>query len=125
MNQHLPGRSIDWPACLSNGTDLVNLAVDLAAEIETLARGGDTLLVLAECGEAGREELLSLAAIIAEQWQRSGLRGLVVDAHPARPFLPREEPQPEGFTEVLHYGLSPERVARRRDGASRATPSGC
>jgi len=46
------------------------------------------------------------------------LTTLVVDAHPAAPFTAELfEGSPEGFTEILHYGLSAQHVARSREGA--------
>lgn len=112
-------RSLSWPLEPGVAPKIAELVAGLAAEVDAFAPGSGGTLILVELAGEANEEFLRLAERLAEAWQVRGLSSLVVDAHPAAPFT-RDcfEDSPEGFTEILHYGLSPEAVVQQREGCA-------
>jgi hypothetical protein len=106
------GRQLPWPPPL--GSDLQALAAELAEGIDAVAQDGGALALI-ELTPAGAAAATQLCERLAAHWQAGGRRCLVVDGHPTAPFFSvLFAGSPEGFTEILHYGLSPAAAALER-----------
>jgi len=77
------------------------------AEMDASLSGRPACLLF-ELDRSGLPEALRLLGELAEKWRSRGKSLLVVDAHPADPFLSGGG---EGFSEMLHYGRSPASLA--------------
>lgn len=116
---HEHERILPWPLAPGASPRIGELVSSLDAEIDAAAVGEGGVLVLVELGPDDGPEFLRLTERLAELWEGRGLRTLIVDAHPARPFFgDMFGESPEGFTEILHYGLSPDASARSREGCA-------
>ncbi|MCP4548873.1 MAG: hypothetical protein GY835_20665 [bacterium] len=112
-------RKLVWPLQPGVVPNIAGLVVELTTEIAECGNDVGGTVVLIEAPEQGADELVRFTERMALQWEEEGLTCLIVDAHPALPFMSAQfESNQEGFCEMLHYGLSPERVAVGREGAS-------
>jgi hypothetical protein len=79
--------------------ELNKLMADLDAS-QSAGKG----FILFEMDRRSLAEARRLLDDLAKRWKDRGKRLLVVDAHPAEPFI---SGRAEGFSEMLHYGSSP------------------
>ncbi len=105
-------RRLAWPP--APGSELEPLAAELMASIDAAAQGG-AALALIELDAGGAAAAMQLCERLAAEWRSAGRSCLVVDGHPRAPFFDQIfAGSPEGFTEILHYGLSPAAAAQER-----------
>ena len=105
-------RRLVWPP--APGSKLEPLAAELMASIDAAAQGG-AALALIELEATGAAAAMQLCEQLAAEWRSAGRACLVVDGHPTAPFFGELfAGSPEGFTEILHYGLSPAAAAQER-----------
>lgn len=105
-------RRLVWPP--APGSELGPLAAELAASIDAAAQAGSALTLI-ELSAGGAAAATQLCERLAAHWQAGGRRCLIVDGHPTAPFFSvLFTGSPEGFTEILHYGLSPAAATLER-----------
>ncbi len=81
----------------------------LVADLDQSQAEGPRIIVF-EMDRRSLAEAHRLLGELVQRWKLREKRVLVVDAHPADPFIKFEGAPTEGFGEMLHYGLSPESV---------------
>jgi len=112
-------RKMAWPLEPGAAPKINELVAGLVDEFDDVRPGQGGQVILVELGMADAVEFLRLAERLTAAWEARGQDALVIDAHPAEPFTADcFENDPEGFTEILHYGLSPEAAVCHRDGCS-------
>lgn len=112
-------RKMAWPLEPGVAPKINELVAGLVDEMDAVAPDSGGAILLVEMRAEDGDEFLRLAERLAAAWKAQERSTLVVDAHPAEPFAGDcFEGSPEGLTEILHYGLSPEAAAQQRDGCS-------
>jgi len=112
-------RKMAWPLEPGVAPKINELVAGLAEEMDAVSPDSGGAILLIEMRAEDADEFLRLAERLAEAWKARDHSTLVVDAHPAEPFTGDcFEGSPEGLTEILHYGLSPEAASQHRDGCS-------
>ncbi len=112
-------RRMAWPLEPGAAPKINELVAGLIEEIDGVQPDGGGQIILVEMSGDDAFEFLRLAERLTAAWEARGYDSLVVDAHPSEPFTADcFEGNPEGLTEIFHYGLSPEAAVRHRDGCS-------